>query len=601
MNKRPIPWAEENTGAGASSFEDAGDVLLGLADGRTDYPGEVDAVEVAREPRTQVPRPPSCWRARGRPPSDRDGDRVRPPSSAEGVSSSDCLLRSALVSEAALIRRKRAGQSDFASGDRNTLAATVGVGPKSEGVEVAYAGQPWSDHAGRSSPSEGVTPLQSQSAPEWNFSAWEIFTRKRFGPNAVLKQAAFVRNLQVDSLFPDSRSSAVYELSTGERKLLFWAGVPQTTTLVAYRVSGRKSHTKRLLERSGVQVPPGRAFPRDRTDAGWRFAKEIGLPVVVKPDGGNGGKGVTPNIRTEDDFLFAWTYAQNAYSRPGILVEKHVHGSDFRLFVVGDKVAAACWRVPASIEGDGESSIAELVAEKNRARRPNPHVGGYGDLKLTPLISRRLRELGLERDSVLDPGRRLTLTSVANIATGGESVDVTDAVHPDFRAIAVEARRSLPGVESAGIDLLVEKISSPAARQEWTICETNTTPDIALHHFPVWGKPRDAAGALIEHLFPGSEICKPPAHRTVRAVISGRVTGVGYRRWVWRRAQLRGLWGWVRNTGLGSVEAVFSGAPNAVEDMIHACRTGPRKARVQDIAVGRCVHRPLPNSDFQLH
>ena len=69
---------------------------------------------------------------------------------------------------------------------------------------------------------------------------------------------------------------------------------------------------------------------------------------------------------------------------------------------------------------------------------------------------------------------------------------------------------------------------------------------------------------------------------TIRHVtIRGRVQGVGYRYFVEREAQSRGLEGWVRNRRDGSVEAAFSGPAEAVTAMIEACRRGPSSARVE--------------------
>ena len=73
--------------------------------------------------------------------------------------------------------------------------------------------------------------------------------------------------------------------------------------------------------------------------------------------------------------------------------------------------------------------------------------------------------------------------------------------------------------------------------------------------------------------------------RTVRVIVSGRVHGVGFRYWVERQAAMRGLSGWVRNRYDGSVEALFSGEASAVDAMIAACRSGPRMAMVDDVAV----------------
>ncbi len=71
--------------------------------------------------------------------------------------------------------------------------------------------------------------------------------------------------------------------------------------------------------------------------------------------------------------------------------------------------------------------------------------------------------------------------------------------------------------------------------------------------------------------------------KRVRAVISGRVQGVWYRGWTVDEARARGLSGWVRNCRDGTVEAVFQGAPEAVDAMVAACRSGPPAARVHDV------------------
>ena len=66
----------------------------------------------------------------------------------------------------------------------------------------------------------------------------------------------------------------------------------------------------------------------------------------------------------------------------------------------------------------------------------------------------------------------------------------------------------------------------------------------------------------------------------VRAVIRGRVQGVGFRAWTQHQAQLHGLEGWVRNLRDSSVEVVFAGPAEAVEIMSRTLREGPRGARI---------------------
>jgi acylphosphatase len=64
-----------------------------------------------------------------------------------------------------------------------------------------------------------------------------------------------------------------------------------------------------------------------------------------------------------------------------------------------------------------------------------------------------------------------------------------------------------------------------------------------------------------------------------RVIVHGRVQGVGFRFAIVRVAESRGVAGWVRNRVDGSVEAVFEGAPEAVESVVRFWGEGPRGAQ----------------------
>ena len=73
--------------------------------------------------------------------------------------------------------------------------------------------------------------------------------------------------------------------------------------------------------------------------------------------------------------------------------------------------------------------------------------------------------------------------------------------------------------------------------------------------------------------------------KRLRVIVSGQVQGVGFRYWTAAEAERRGLEGWVRNRRDGTVEAVFQGDDELVDDMLRACRSGPRGGRVTDLDV----------------
>ena len=65
-----------------------------------------------------------------------------------------------------------------------------------------------------------------------------------------------------------------------------------------------------------------------------------------------------------------------------------------------------------------------------------------------------------------------------------------------------------------------------------------------------------------------------------RVTVRGHVQGVFFRETVRRRAEARGVTGWVANKPGGSVEAVLEGELDAVESIVAFMREGPRGARV---------------------
>ena len=70
-----------------------------------------------------------------------------------------------------------------------------------------------------------------------------------------------------------------------------------------------------------------------------------------------------------------------------------------------------------------------------------------------------------------------------------------------------------------------------------------------------------------------------------RLLVHGRVQAVGFRISVARRAEQRGVAGWVRNRPDGTVEAVFEGEADAVASLVAFCHDGPRGASVERVEV----------------
>jgi acylphosphatase len=83
-----------------------------------------------------------------------------------------------------------------------------------------------------------------------------------------------------------------------------------------------------------------------------------------------------------------------------------------------------------------------------------------------------------------------------------------------------------------------------------------------------------------------------------RVVIHGSVQGVFFRDTTRRRAESRGVAGWVRNCPDGTVEALFEGAADAVDALVAFAGEGPRGAQVERVEVQDA--RPEGLSGFEV-
>jgi acylphosphatase len=70
----------------------------------------------------------------------------------------------------------------------------------------------------------------------------------------------------------------------------------------------------------------------------------------------------------------------------------------------------------------------------------------------------------------------------------------------------------------------------------------------------------------------------------IRAVVSGKVQGVGFRWFVRQEARRLGVSGWVRNLPDGRVELVAGGPHLQVRRLLEHVRVGPQASQVDSVS-----------------
>jgi cyanophycin synthetase len=320
----------------------------------------------------------------------------------------------------------------------------------------------------------------------------------RLGPSTgSIVHAASARGIPFRRL---TRGSLV-QFGWGSKQRRIQAAEVDRTGAIAETIAQDKQLTKHLLEAAGVPVPQGRPVI-DAADA-WAAMQEIGSAVVVKPQDGNQGKGVTVNITSREQLEAAFANAA-AYGST-VMVERFVPGHDFRLLVVGNKLVAAARRDPPHVIGDGTHTVRELVDIVNSdPRRGDGHATSLTKIRFDDIALRRLALQGLTAESVPAQGVRVVLRNNANLSTGGTATDVTDDVHPDVAARAVAAAQMI-GLDIAGVDVVCETMEKPLEEQAGAVVEVNAAPGLRMHIAPSFGKGRAVGEAVISDMYPDGE------------------------------------------------------------------------------------------------
>lgn len=320
----------------------------------------------------------------------------------------------------------------------------------------------------------------------------------RLGPSTgAIVHAAAARGIPYRRL---TRGSLV-QFGWGARQRRIQAAEIDRTGAIAETIAQDKQLTKHLLEAAGVPVPQGRPVV-DAEDA-WAAMQEIGSAVVVKPQDGNQGKGVTVNVTTREQLEAAFAAAAEYGST--VMVERFVPGHDFRLLVVGNRMVAAARRDPPHVIGDGVRTVRQLVDEVNSdPRRGDGHATSLTKIRFDDIALARLALQGLTAESVPPQGTRVVLRNNANLSTGGTATDVTDEVHPEVAARAVAAAQMI-GLDIAGVDVVCETLQKPLEEQGGAVVEVNAAPGLRMHLAPSFGKGRAVGEAVIADMFPEGE------------------------------------------------------------------------------------------------
>ncbi len=325
-----------------------------------------------------------------------------------------------------------------------------------------------------------------------------LYENVRLGPSTgSIVAAALARGIPVRRLNRDS----LVQFGYGSKQRRICAAETDRTSAIAETIAQDKELTRQLLSSIGVPVPEGR--PVKTAEDAWVAAEEIGVPVVVKPQFGSQGRGVGMNLCTREQVVAA--YAAARQQERTVVVERFAPGADYRVLVVGDRVIAAARREPAQVIGDGVHTVGQLVEIVNAdPRRGEDHATCLSKIPLDDVSLAVLADQGYGIDSIPPFDAKVLIRRNANLSTGGTAADVTDEIHPEVAARAVDAAKMI-GLDVAGVDMVALDVSRPLEELRGVIVEVNAAPGLRMHLHPSSGTPRAVGEAILSTMFPDGQ------------------------------------------------------------------------------------------------
>lgn len=282
-----------------------------------------------------------------------------------------------------------------------------------------------------------------------------------------------------------NEAKSFVELTHGNKKeLVIQATKTSRDSYIFPYITDDKYFAKEVMRQNNVCIPKGiminKNMPENEKEE--LISAFYGTSVVVKPRTTNCGVGITVFAEPVQakELKKAVKYAFKFDD--DILLEEFVQGKEYRFVVIDGKCLSVVHRRSASVVGDGQSTINDLIEQKQNEEW---HYLLRKHIKVDEPLEEFLELQGLSLDSVPQKDERVFLRKNSNVSTGGESVDVTDVMPERFKKIAEKMAKAF-NAKICGVDIIINDLSKEA----YTMIEINDNPGISINEWPYEGKGR---------------------------------------------------------------------------------------------------------------
>ena len=267
--------------------------------------------------------------------------------------------------------------------------------------------------------------------------------------------------------------AGVYQLGWGARSRYMDRSTTDADSAIGSKLSQNKVFSANLIHMAGLPGPTHEVV--SNIESAQSAAQRLSWPLVVKPADRDRGEGVTVDVSNSKQLISAFDVAHKLSKSRQVIIERQVPGVCHRLFIFNGKLLYAVKRLPKSIQGNGENSVAELIAQANHLEELAPPW-----LKTEPFPNddsaiRAMNKAGFSLDSIPKDGELIPLRNIESTEYGGYDEDVTHCIHPENLAVALRAT-TLFGLDVVGVDIISSDIGTPWYKNGAIINEVNFAP-----------------------------------------------------------------------------------------------------------------------------
>lgn len=195
--------------------------------------------------------------------------------------------------------------------------------------------------------------------------------------------------------------------------------------------------------------------------------------VIVKPLDSYKSRGVTLNITTEKELQDALQLAFK--ESPTAIIQQQVRGEEYRFTVLHGKVMSVLRRERPQVVGDGTSSIRQLVAHENDARKTLRQSGiDY------PQWTKALVGDDVESDEVVEAGVERILASTTLVSRGASVYELSGEADSSYGEMA-ERFASEIGAGLCAVDMFILDHTQPATPGNYWFNECNASPALKMY------------------------------------------------------------------------------------------------------------------------